>query len=213
MRGAHLREGDAVAFWSWFQARRHDIEHDVASIRQMGGPSNLITDELGERLRTNWPDLVHEIGRAGDGVFELIISADGIRGRFPVVTECVKNAPELPGWRFIAFRPRQQELPASVVIEGTEVPADDFVFVPHERSELIDLDVLYRGPLPAGDHRIAGASYLLLDFALGEFDVETRIGRIDRRAMRKGESAAGAVDLGKLVSVVDEIVRRRSRDH
>jgi hypothetical protein len=111
MQDACLQQDGLGAFWSWFQARRHDIEHDVASIRQMGGPSNLITDELGERLRANWPDLVHEIGRAGDGMFELIISADGIRERFPVVTECVKNAPELPGWRFIAFRPRQQGTP------------------------------------------------------------------------------------------------------
>jgi hypothetical protein len=85
--------------------------------------------------------------------------------------------------------------------------------VPHERSDLIDLDVLYRGPLPVEDQRIVGASYLLLDFALGEFDVETRIGRIERRMMRKGEPAAGAVELDKLVSVVDEIVRRRSSDH
>src|SRR5215831_5686226 len=101
-------------FWWWFEENLSQVQDDISAASQAGGPSQLITAGIGDALANEYPGLVHEVGQAADGVFEIIISADGIRERFPKVVECVKRAPKITGWRVIAFRPRLASPPPSL---------------------------------------------------------------------------------------------------
>jgi hypothetical protein len=190
-------------FWRWFEQNLQQIQADVSEAH-VGSPSVLITDGVGDRLAESYPGLVHEIGQADDGVFEIIISADGIRERFPEVAECVRNAPQITAWRVIAFRPRRDP-PASVSFNGVQIPVDDFLYMPSRRGNRVDVEILYRGDLPTKDQRVIAASFLFLDFALGEFDVEMRIASIGRRSLPANVAPpSNAVSLGQLVSIIDD---------
>src|SRR5262249_25909015 len=192
----------ADRFWMWFERNVRQIQADVSSAHA-GHPSALITDGIGDQLAESYPGLVHEIGQADDGVFEIIISADGIQDRFPQVAACVRNAPQIAAWRVIAFRPRRDP-PESVDFNGADFPDSDFLYIPSRQGNRVDLEILYRGAISVTDQRVIAASFLFLDTALGEFDVEMRIGSIVRRSLPSNvPTPPNAVRLRQLVSMID----------
>jgi hypothetical protein len=197
-------------FWTWFEQNIQQIQADVSAAHVLA-PSALITDGIGNMLAESHPGLVHEIGQSDDGVFEIIISADGIRERFPRVAECVRNAPRLAAWRIIAFRPRRDP-PQSVNFSGVQFSHSDFLYLPSRDGDRISIEILYRGDLPVKDQRVIAASFLFLDFALGEFDVEMRIGSIGRRSLPANfPTPSNGVSLGQLVSMIDDWFPYRGR--
>lgn len=204
----------AEAFWVWFERSANQVRDDLRAYHETRKLSQLIAADIERKLQEAWPGLVHEVGQAADDVFELIVSADGILERFPSVIECVKAAPRIPGWRVIAFRPRRNTLPESLTFEGSTFSQQDFLYVANLRENRLDIDVLFRGTLPIDDRRVVGASFIFLDCALGEYDVTTRIGRIEHRSLPPDTRAsADALDLTHLVLLVDRLDAQPSTRH
>jgi hypothetical protein len=79
-------------FWVWFQENRGFLESYATN-------TQAVTRALGARLQNVDRGLTYELGQAADGVYEFIVSANGIRDVFPEVIRLVRAAPKVEGWR------------------------------------------------------------------------------------------------------------------
>src|SRR5689334_14323089 len=87
-------------FWTWFQKNKDDYYH-------FENNQDKLFDKLNSQLNRIHNDLTFEFSPIHeDGVRELFISADGLRAAFDSVISLVDKAPEIPGWKIVAFRQR-----------------------------------------------------------------------------------------------------------
>jgi hypothetical protein len=124
------------------------------------------------------------------------------------VTALVAAAPSLAGWKIIAFRQRGG-LELFVEIGERKLAPDDLWFRAATAGERVDLAVYVQGFGAASDATLKQAGYLLLDNALGEYDVETKIGPIEWRALPADPAGAGLTPLRRLPEVVDAMAGPR----
>jgi hypothetical protein len=151
------------------------------------------------------PSLTFEFGPVQAGKREFIISADGIREAFPKVEGLFAAAPPLPKWTVIKFRPRRD--PFDLEYGGISVKANAVSILMQADGARAGLTVLIPGYTEAQRKTYVGIAYLLLDQALGEYDVETRVGFIEVKA--PSASARGAVTLQKLPKAFDAFLAHR----
>jgi hypothetical protein len=157
------------AFWKWFL----DNDDMLSNFEQ---DTETIFDLLASKLRQIDPNLTFEFGPAIEGIREFVISAGGIKSAFPAVTAIVGAAPRLERWQITAFRPRR---PLLMVIEFQGKSVD---------PKLVEFSLIDDGKnigvylfIPGYDEQDSNwqvIGYLLLDEALGEFDVETKVGPV-----------------------------------
>ena len=157
------------AFWKWFvrnEAMLFDFEKDQEKT------FHLLATEL-QKIHSS---LTFEFGPKINSIRDFVISADGIRAAFPAVIELAGAAPTLERWRVIALRPRTTPINA---IEINDIKAD---------PSQVEFSLIDNGTeigvylfIPGFDEKVLAwkqIGYLLLDEALGEYDVETAIGPI-----------------------------------
>jgi hypothetical protein len=158
-------------FWRWFQAneaRVFDFEKDREHT----------FDELSKEIHKVHPDLTFELGPNKDGKREFVISADGIKEAFPAVIALADAAPALPRWKIIKFRPRR-DFQSPVTLNGLTISPGQVKFTIEPDGEKVGITLFIEGYSPAERVRYAGVIYLMLDQALGEYDVETKVGAIE----------------------------------
>ena len=185
------------AFWAWFQ-------ENTAFLETYAEDTPTVIAAVGKRLDAVSRDLAFEMGQADDGVYEFIVSAEGIRAVFPKVIALTKAAPSIPGWRIIAFRPRKPGALGHVVrYEGAELGGSALWYRNARQEDKLDLGLAIEGVDKEGAHDWLGPVFLLLDAALGEYDVSTRIGVIDFEDCPSDPAAAGLSPLAHLAGEVD----------
>lgn len=185
-------------FWQWFQANQdmlYEFEQD----------QERIFDSLADQLNKVDKDLSFEFGPKKDGKREFIISASGIRDAFPKVEALHAAAPALPNWTIVKFRPRRA--PFDIRVGETRVNAADVHIVLHPQDEKVGLAVSIPGYTASEHTRYATIGYLFLDQALGEFDVETRVGAIQFQAPE--DSATASLSLHELPAAFDAYFARQ----
>jgi hypothetical protein len=162
------------AFWKWIAA-------NVEGLKAVKTGREPVTDQLSQELEKVEPGLVFELG-IGREPFELIISADGKKELFPVVKRLVAAAPEIPGTKVIAFRPRKDIDGFSMQIGEGKLAGKDLLFVAGpdlDRKGLIAVDLFVQGMKSEDDEARRNAAFMLLEASVGEFDLETKIGGIE----------------------------------
>lgn len=185
------------AFWAWFQ-------DNTAYLETFAEDTAEVVATLGKRVDAVSTDLAFEMGQADDGVYEFIVSADGIRAVFPEVVALTKAAPAIPGWRIIAFRPRKPDgLKNLVRFQGTELGAAALWYRADPQDDKLDLTLCVEGQDSEGAHALLGQIFLLLDASLGEYDVATRIGAIEFADWPTEPAAAGLSPVSELAQDVD----------
>lgn len=164
-------------FWEWFQANEADFPSTAEFDAAYG-------DELADRLATIKPGLVYEISIPDEGERTLIISADGMKELIPFVRDLVDSAPNLSGWRIIAFRPRMDDY-ARFGLGFGERSFDPKELWCWSRVEGGNFDLIIYHPNYSDEDRnvLVNGAYILLDMALGEYDVMTGIRYIDHRRL------------------------------
>jgi hypothetical protein len=173
-------------FWRWFEDHQSMIA-DFESDREA------VFDQISAALGRVDPDLSFEfgpvhLGADGRTTREFVISASGIRRAFPAVTALIDSAPLLDLWRITAFRPRREDL-HSVTFRDKTVSPEDVQFTLLSNGEMPGLYLFLPG-FGEGDTASKMIGYLLLDEALGEFDVVERLGFVEmlsKDATREGE--------------------------
>jgi hypothetical protein len=166
----HAEGSPQVEFWRWFRdndARLFDFERDREKI----------FDDLGLALHRVHPDLTFEFGPDHDHKRDFVVSAGGIREAFPMVRTLVAAAPELDRWNIIAFRPRRKTV-NDIDLNGVHVRALDVSFTAEPDGDRIGITLLIPGFRSTPNRTFEQIGYLLLDEALGELAVETRLGFI-----------------------------------
>ena len=158
-------------FWKWFQAnetRIFDFEQD----------QDRVFDELGSQMRKVHPSLTFEFGPKTESGREFVVSADGNKAAFPAVIALVEKAPQLSRWQIVKFRQRRGPIP-DVEFEGTRIKSQDVQFTIEPDGNKAGI-TLYMVGYDESQHRILGSiGFLYLDFSLGEYDVETKVGFVD----------------------------------
>lgn len=157
-----------LTFWQWFDAHQDELfDFEVDQER--------IFDDLSEQLVRVHPKLTFEFGPKADRR-EFVISAGGIREAFPAVSSLVAAAPKLDRWRITAFRPRRTPLNSIQVGEICFGPADvEFSLL--TKGSAIGIQLFIPG-FRENNVTFKQIAYLMLDDALGEYDVETKVGLI-----------------------------------
>jgi hypothetical protein len=189
------------AFWNWFMLHEAELyEFDPQRVTER---ENLF-GRLATELHKVHSDLVFEFGPKGPRR-EFVISAGGIKDAFPAVIGLAHAAPNLERWQFTAFRPRRT--PINVVeIEGKRIDPRDVQFLLVDNGKIAGLYMFIPG-YRDGDVDLKQIGYLLLDEALGEYDVETQLGLI--KMLSPDASTEGdRYPLPDLPALFDQLVAR-----
>ena len=160
--------GEIERFWKWFLANRERLHSSAYN-------DEALLDEVGEALHLVDVRFAFEIGPP-EAIREFVISADGLKDVFPSVVSLVSAAPNIPQWKITAFRPRRTLLP-SVELNGYSVDPEDVSFSLLDDSEIAGIH-LFLPNFREENVTLKQIGYLLLDSALGEFDVEMNLGLI-----------------------------------
>jgi hypothetical protein len=162
-----------------------------------------VANELSKKLNRICKGLAFLFGPVVNGRREFIISADGNKKLFPNVKKLVQDAPDIPGWRIIAFRPPVQDISGFKLSLGNmELGANDVWFTARKTGILFELNVFVRVPPGANKDAIGQATFLLLDHAIGEYNMETRIGRMEFQQLPADPVAAGLKPLSELSQII-----------
>ena len=164
-------EGDT--FWTWLAANTARIQScDKQGFTRMG-------DEISKAFSSAYPDLVWEISQAGSHPWLFCVSADGRRELFPAVSQAVRAAPDLPGWRVQAFRSRGS-LNAVLDLGGRKFGYEDIWCQVAARASGVHVTLCIKGLTPATDRALGRAALVLLDNAVGEYDAVMKITQLSR---------------------------------
>ena len=170
-------EGNTVSpqqvFWKWFTENEAELL-DFEVGREL--ERERVFDRLQAQLRKVHPDLTFEFGPRGQRR-EFIISADGIKGAFPAVSALVSAAPSLDRWQISGFRPRHP--PMTIALAGKQVDPKDVQVSLLDNGKIAGIYMFIPGFSEKDAVQWKQIGYLLLDNALGEYDVETKVGLIE----------------------------------
>ncbi len=188
-------------FWDWFGRNSPRL----AGISSGQDPAYA---EANAELQRVHEGLVFEIEGAR-GRRRAIISADGIRERFPAVIRTVSAAPSLDGWEIVAFRQRMDAKQLQLSFQGISVGPDDVWFEARHGGGDEPIHVMfYMQGIENRDSPGAGAPILLVDHLVGEYDSVMRVAPVDVRALPESPEAHGLTRLTELPAIIDQVFPR-----
>ena len=160
-----------LQFWNWFTNHEPELfSFDPADKNRR----ELLFDAVLGELQKVHPDLCFEFGPP-DAKRIFVISAGGLKAAFPAVVSLARTAPRLERWEIIPFRPRREA--HTIEIQGKRVEPRDVSFTLLDNGKNAGIDLFIPG-YREHDMALKQIGYLFLDEALGEFDVEMRLGLI-----------------------------------
>lgn len=158
-----------TGFWQWFRFNE--------GVLFEAEPDHGIYLTLGAELCKINPNFAFEIGPRNSDRRELVFSAGGIREVFPIVESLLAAAPDLPRWKFVKFRQRRE--PLDLEFDGLFISADSVSVSLQLDGPKIGLTVFIPGYTKKAHDAYLSIAFLFLDHALGEYDVETRVGAVE----------------------------------
>jgi hypothetical protein len=182
------------SFWHWFQKNEDALFHFE---QDREGIFSGLTSEM---HKVN-PSLTFEFGPEVDNRREFTISADGIKQAFPEVEALYAAAPSLPRWKFIKFR--QRHALSEISYKGITVKPQSVALRVVPGGAVVDITVFMKGYTQAAQETYTGIAFLFLDQALGEYDVETRVGQIRVDSISKAPAQTSS--LQDLPTTVDHL--------
>lgn len=185
-------------FWKWFQAHEAML-FDFEKNREA------VFDQLAAEMHKVNPHLTFEFGPTDQNRREFIISADGIKEAFPKVEALFAAAPSLPRWKFIKFRPRRA--PFDISYAGITVKAKSVLVRLSRAGQKADITVYLSDYSQNAYDRYMPITFLLLDQALGEYDVEIYVGKIDIKSL--SDAPKDACSLSTLPKVFDNAISKQ----
>ncbi len=163
----------AESFWRWFQkneGRVYSFEKDQEHV----------FDDLSSAMKKVDADLTFEFGPVrSDGKREFVISAGGIKKAFPSVEALYSSAPKMEKWVIVKFRSRRTPI-NDLEFSGKKIRAKDvrYLLFRDENPQKVGVMIFLDGYTEELKADFGQMGYLFLDEALGEYDVEMKLGAI-----------------------------------
>ncbi len=188
------RNNTVADFWIWFEKSSQDY------YRLKEENLNSLFNKLSKQLSKINEDLAFEFSvDLIEGKREFIISADGILSAFPDVIDLVENAPQLEGFKIIAFRQKSAVDDISTIeYDDISLGADDVYFTYRKNGDTLDI-VLYLRGYDSDFEEWENAAFILLDTIIGEYDVATKIGSIDMLPYKESPNLKSILELPSLI--------------
>lgn len=195
--GIFAKESKEDKFWTWFQKNEDKIfefEKDQESI----------FDEISAKLNAYKSDVVFEFSMVKDGKREFVISADGLKDNLSAVEKLASAAPKMKRWEVIAFRPRMNDYAEmELVYAGKDLsPAKLWIYY-RVKDGHFDLIIYHPEFTEEEKNLFVSGSYILLDTAIGEYDVVTGIRYIDHQRLPENPQEIGLIPFSELREVFD----------
>jgi hypothetical protein len=172
MFGLFRKKAGSEGFWDWLAANTTRIQ---SGLKQ--DPQGLAA-EIGRAFKHSYPDLTWEVSPAPSPPWLFCVSANGNAELFPKVEQAVLAAPELPGWKVQAFRPRGS-LSAEIGMGGRKLGYEDIWCSVEPLGGGVRVTLWIRGLSPQSDQALSHAALILLDNAVGEYDAVMKIRQLD----------------------------------
>ncbi len=182
------------AFWKWFSSNQQNY-----TILEGQPDVDRLINEVGDQLRRVDSRLCCEFS-ANKAPAEFIISADGDETAFPLVRGLISSAPEISGWEIIAFRQRGGA-ECTIGMGDIELGPAQMWFRLEGDGDRVGIH-LYFGGIELNDE-VVGAAFILLDNALGECDMETKVGFIERYQLKPEDDVSQLKPFEKLPEAFD----------
>src|SRR5215469_492001 len=193
-QSAQQNSSDEGTFWAWF------ANHQDELLKVQTGHEEICSQLEAQLKRVN-SNLVYEFGPEKNGRREFTISADGNSDAFPAVEALYAAAPSLPRWKIFKFRQRRE--PVGISIRGISVEPDSVAVAVKKAGDRADV-IIYIPDAPEDDRGVYGdIAFLMLDQAIGEYDVETRIGKVT--VMPSSRLSGRTYSLKQLPKVIDRM--------
>jgi len=186
-------------FWEWFENNEERLFHFERE-------REAIFDKLSHEMKNVNPDLTFEFGPVKEnGKREFVITAGGIKNAFPSVESLFSTAPNLKRWEFVKYRPRRSPL-NDISYGGKSIAVKDVHYKMYKDGEKVGI-VLFLDGYNEEEHETFGSiGFLFLDEALGEYDIETKVGFIEFHG-RDSKHFEGAQFLSELADAFDYYFR------
>ncbi|MBK8470504.1 MAG: hypothetical protein IPL45_12240 [Actinomycetales bacterium] len=190
-----------AAFWEWWAAEGHHID-------PRRGPSKS-TDKLSSRVAAIHSDLAWHFGPGATSEHCLTVSAGGVAELRPVAERWLRAAPPADAtWEFRCSQESDPEALNNVLeIEGSKVDLASTRFrvepVPEELRVHVGVYHPAFGDLPEPVRQ--QVAYLVLDWLVGEDDVERWLGEVETLTEPPQEAVAGS---GVLAAVAEIAAQR-----
>ncbi len=155
-------------FWTWFQKN----EDSIFSFEE---DQERVFLQLRTAMKKVHSDLTFELSVVKDGKREFVISADGIRTAFPAVETLYDKAPALPRWTIVKFRQRHGA--TGIQMGDIKVMPEDIEFSLEDGAK-VGINSFIKGYNEANARPFLQIAFILLDHAIGEYDMETKVGEI-----------------------------------
>ena len=192
-----------TAFWAWWST----VYEQVATEAAAGGPSPERIAEVTEHVAAIGKGLEWELRRRPDpATYQLVVTAGDIAELRSLARRWAQAAPDHPGWSYLSARPAfPAALDSTLAIDGGRQvsPAEAEVAARvDQRRAVVDVVVYHPvfGDLVDAQPREQIAT-LVLDWLLGEDDVERWIGQVEIATDRPLDS----IPAGSLPSVVEQV--------
>lgn len=195
--GIFSKESKEKEFWVWFSKN----EKEIFTFEQ---DQEEVLDSISDKLSVYQDGLVFEISQVTDGRREFIISADGISDLFPTVEALAQAAPKFDRWAIIPFRPRMNDY-TKFKLEYAGKDLDPSKIWIYCRIQEGNFDLIVYHPEYSEEERdvFVSASYILLDMAIGEYDVVKGIRYIDHQRVPENPVEVGLKPFSELRSIFD----------
>ncbi|MBP1688563.1 MAG: hypothetical protein H6Q33_4706 [Deltaproteobacteria bacterium] len=189
---------DQRAFWTWF-------ERNAERFRDVEVPDKeQLLDELLEALHGYCPHLWFETGRADDGCNELIISAEGDTSYFSAVRTLIAAAPQIAGWRFVAFKPGSG-FDFDTCYEDVTFSPKATWFLPLRSSSdpsALGIRVGYAHYDQAREQTFLTGTFIMLECALGELALAEHVQHIEVVGLPSSPESSGYSPLPELADLL-----------
>lgn len=162
---------------------------------------NALFSKLKAELQKIHPDLVFEFSPIFENsIREFIVSADGIRSQFPVVTDLVNQAPILKQWKIVAFRQPHKDT-TQINYKNLIIRLNDIFFRYGKDSGQIALELNIRGFYESPEW--TAATFILLDNLLGEYHTEMSLSAINKKKLDENEVST-LLPISTLLQVIQD---------
>lgn len=168
----HNKKARTESFWEWLAANGERVRAEIKS------NTREIYEEVSDAFHRQYPNLIVEMSYT-DREVTLNVTADGRVEKFPRVIKLVQSAPQVPGFKVEAFRPRGRIEGIKLQIADHTLGIDDVWCSAEPTGNQLHLTLWVRGLTEENEKPLRMGAKLLVDHTAGEFDTGTKIASIE----------------------------------